>query len=169
MRAGRRTAGIGGAMIESLLLIPVMVLLFIGAMEMGKVTLTYYQLHKALRGGARMAALLRGADFCSAEDPQLAAVKNFIVFGPDGTTEPIVRGLTAEQVALIPERAQSDGSVGACECAGPAGCSLADGGRAPDYVAAEIDGGYEHQVRIPFRTPAAVILRPRVRAPFGGL
>jgi hypothetical protein len=160
----------GSALLESLLLVPVLVLLFIGAMEFGKLTLTYYQLHKALRAGARMAALLRGADFCSSEDVQLTAVKNFIVFGPDASAEPIVRNLTAEQVLLLPERADAENAtVGACECGGGAGCSLADGGRAPDYVVAEIDGGYEFQLRIPFRTPEPILLRPRVRVPFGGL
>jgi hypothetical protein len=160
----------GSALLESLLLIPILVLLFIGAMEFGKLTLTYYQLHKALRAGARMAALLRGADFCNAEDVQLAAVKNFIVFGPEGSTEPIVRNLTLEQVVLLPERADAENaSVGSCDCAGPAGCALTDGGHAPDYILAEIDGGYEFQLRIPFRTPEPILLRPRVRVPFGGL
>jgi hypothetical protein len=160
----------GSALLESLLLVPILVLLFIGAMEFGKLTLTYYQLHKALRAGARMAALLRGADFCSSEDVQLTAVKNFIVFGPDAAAEPVVRNLTVEQVLLLPERADAENAtVGSCECGGGAGCSLADGGRAPDYVVAEIDGGYEFQLRIPFRTPEPILLRPRVRVPFGGL
>jgi len=160
----------GGALLESLLLAPILVLLFVGAMEIGKVTLTYYQLHKALRSGARMAALLRGADFCSAEDQQIAAIKSFIVFGPEGTSEPIVRNLAADQVLIQPERAdRENGTIGSCECGGGAGCSLADGGSAPDYVVAEISGGYEFLVRIPFRTPTPVLLRPRVRVPFGGL
>jgi hypothetical protein len=160
----------GGAVLESLLVIPVLVLLFVGAMEFGKLTLTYYQLHKALRAGARMAALLHGADFCAAEDPQLLAVKNFIVFGPDGSTEPIVRNLAADQVLILPERADlTSGSVGSCECGGPTGCALTDGGHAPDYVVAEIEGGYEFQFLIPFRSPEPILLRPRVRVPFGGL
>lgn len=160
----------GSALLESLLLTPILVLLFVGAMEMGQVTLTYYQLHKALRAGARMAALLRGADFCSADDQQLAAVKNFIVFGPEGSTEPIVRNLSVEQILILPERLDAENaSVGSCDCGGPTGCSLADGGHAPDYVVAEIAGGYEFTVRIPFRTPEPVLLRPRVRVPFGGL
>jgi len=50
----------GSSVLESALLIPILVLLFVGAMEIGKITLTYYQLHKALRAGARMAALLAG-------------------------------------------------------------------------------------------------------------
>jgi len=157
-------------LLESLLVAPVLVLLFVGAMEIGKVTLTYYQLHKALRAGARMAALVRGADFCSAEDVQIAAIRNFIVFGPEGTIEPIVRGLTADRVLIQPERTDGEnGSVGTCECSGPTGCALTDGGHAPDYVVAEIDGGYEFQLEIPFRSPEVVILRPRVRVPFGGL
>ena len=160
----------GSALLESLLLTPILVLLFVGAMEVGKLTLTYYQLHKALRAGARMAALMRGADFCSAEDQQVAAVKSFIVFGPEGSTEPIVRNLSTEQILLLPERLDSESAaVGDCDCAGPTGCSLADGGHAPDYVVAEIDGGYEFTLRIPFRTPEPILLRPRVRVPFGGL
>ncbi len=160
----------GSALLESLLVTPILVLLFVGAMEIGKVTLTYYQLHKGLRAGARMAAVLQGADFCSADDQQLAAIKSFIVFGPDGSTEPLVRNLSTEQVVILPERADAgNASVGTCDCAGPTGCSLADGGHAPDYVVAEIDGGYEFTLHIPFRSPEPVLLRPRVRVPFGGL
>ena len=93
-----------------------------------------------------------------------------IVFGPDGSTEPLVRNLSAEQVLIRPERADAaNGSVADCDCGGPAGCALTDGGHAPDYIVAEIEGGYEFLLRIPFRSPAPVLLRPRVRVPFGGL
>jgi hypothetical protein len=160
----------GAAMIESLMVVPLLALFFLGAMEFGKLTLTYYQLQKALSAGAAMAAHLRGADFCAAADPQLAAVKQFIAFGPDGASEPVVRNLTADQILLLPERADpQNGSIGSCECGGPAGCALTDGGRAPDYVVAEIDGGYTFQLRIPFRSPEPIVLRPRVRVPFAGL
>ena len=160
----------GSSVLESALLIPMLVLLFVGAMEIGKITLTYYQLHKAMRAGARMAALLRGADFCNAEDAQILALKNFIVFGPEGTIEPLVRGLSAEQILITPERADAEnGSVGGCDCSGPTGCLPSDGGHAPDYVVVEIDGGYEFQPHIPFRTLDPILLRPRVRVAFGGL
>jgi len=159
----------GSALLETLLVTPLLVVLVFGGMEFAKATLTYYQLHKALRGGARMAALLRGADFCSAEDAQIAALKNFIVFGPDGTVEPVVRGLEAGRILLTPERLDAENaSVGTCDCTGPAGCGLSEGGRAPDYVVAEVDGGYEFELAIPFRTPETIFLRPRVRAAFGG-
>ena len=161
----------GAAVIEGLLLTPVLVLLFVGGMELGKITLTYYTLHKALRGAARMASTLRAADFCNAQDPQLAAIRNFVVFGPEGdAATPIVRDLTADQIVITPERAEPEnGSVADCECAGPGGCLASDGGRAPDFLVVSLADGYAFQPRIPFRTLDAILLRPRVRVPFGGL
>jgi hypothetical protein len=162
----------GTSLIETVLLVPVLVLLFVGAMEMGKIALTYYTLHKGMRAAARMASVLRGADFCNQEDPQLLAIKEFLVNGPVGDAEPapLVRDLTADQILITPERADPEnGTIAECECAGASGCLAAEGGRAPDYVVVSIPDGYPFQPRIPFRTLDPVLLRPRVRAPFGGL
>ena len=166
----RRSRQAGAALLEATLLAPLLVLLFVGAMEMGKIALTYYTLHKALRGAARMASVLRGADFCNPDDTQLAALKNFVVFGPEGdAADPIVRALTAQAVVITPERADPEnGTVAECECAGPTGCLATDGGRGPDYVVVSISDGYPFQPRIPFRTLETILLRPRVRMPFGG-
>lgn len=161
----------GVALLESVLLIPLLVLLFVGGMEIGKITLTYYQLQKTLRGGARMVSLLHGADFCNTEDSQIVAIKNFIVLGPEGdAASPVVRGLTADRILVTPERADRENSaIDTCECGGATGCLAAEGGRAPDFVTLSIDGGYEFQPRIPFRTLDPILLRPHVRVPFGGL
>ncbi len=160
----------GASLLEATLLVPLLVLLFVGAMQMGKIALTYYTLHKAMRGAARMVSTLRGADFCNPDDPQLAAIKNFIVFGPEGdAADPIVRDLTADRIVITPERADPEnGAVAECECAGPAGCLATDGGRAPDFVVVSLPDGYPFQPRIPFRTLETILLRPRVRVPFGG-
>lgn len=157
-------------LLESVLLVPILVVLMVGGIEMGKIALTYYQLQKALRGGARMASLVRGADFCDANDPQLTAIKNFIVFGPDGdTASPVVRDLTADAIVITPERGDAaGGGVAECDCGGPDGCLLSDGGRAPDFIRISVADGYPFQPRIPFRTLDSILLRPHVRVPFGG-
>ncbi len=156
---------------ESTILVPMLVLLLVGAMEIGKITVTYFTLHKALRGAARLASTLRGANFCDPQDTQLLAIKNFVVFGPGGdTATPIVRDLTADRIEILPERADAATSTLAeCECSGSSGCLASEGGRAPDYLTASIADGYPFQPRIPFRTLDPILLRPRVRVPFGGL
>ena len=163
---GRR----GGTLIESVLIIPPLVILMVGGMEMGKIALTYYQIQKALNGAARMASLLRGADFCNQDDPQLSAIRNFIVYGPDlNTASPAVRDLTPDAIVITPERADTDsGALSECTCGGPAGCLLNDGGRPPDYVLLTLADGYPFLPRIPFRTLDRIFLRPHVRVPFGG-
>ncbi len=155
---------------ESLLLIPMLVLLFVGAMEIGKITLTYFTLHKALRGAAGMATQLRGADFCNGEDAQLTALKSFVVLGPAGdAANPIVRDLTSDRIVVTPERADTaTGEIGECGCGGPEGCLLSEGGRQPEFLALSIDGGYSYTPRIPFRTLDPILLRPHVRVPYGG-
>ena len=157
-------------LLESVTLIPILVLLFVGAMELGKIALTYYQLQKAFRGAARMASLLRGADFCNQDDPQLTAIKIFIVFGPDGNTaSPLVRDLTPDQIVITPERADPNTvAIAECDCGGPNGCLASDGGRPPDFVRISLADGYPFQPRIPFRTLDSILLRPHVRVPFGG-
>ena len=161
----------GGMLIESILTIPVLVLLVVGGLELGKIALTYYQLQKTLRAGARMVAVLQGADFCNPDDTQITAVKNFIVYGPDAdASNPVVRDLTIERVLITPERADlENGAINVCDCGGSDGCLASDGGRPPDYVRLSIDGGYSFQHHIPFRTLDPILLRPHVRAPFGGL
>jgi len=161
----------GGALLESVLLVPVLAALFVGALEMGKITLTYFTLHQAMRGAARMAATLQGADFCDPEDPQLLALKTFLVYGPEGEgSGPLVRELTPDQIQILPERAiPEEGVILPCPCAGSQGCRVSEGGRAPDYVAATIPDGYPFQPRLPFRVLDPILLRPRVRVPFAGL
>jgi hypothetical protein len=157
-------------LLESTLVIPVLVVLLVGGMEMGKIALTYYQLQKALLGGARMARVVRGADFCDDSDPQLAAIMNFSVFGPEGDTQsPVVRDLTADAIAITPERGDANtGDIIPCDCGGTDGCLLSDGGRPPDFVELSLPDGYPFQPRIPFRTLDRILLRPHVRVPFGG-
>ena len=160
----------GGALLETIMLVPILVVLFVGGMEMGKIALSYYQLQKALRGTARMVSVLRGADFCNQDDPQLTAARNFMVFGPEGdTNNPVVRGLTADRILITPERADVDnGTITECQCGGPDGCLLSDGGRPPDFVRVSIADGYSFQPHIPFRTFDPILLRPHVRVPFKG-
>jgi len=160
----------GAALLESTLLVPLLVLLLVGGMEFGKITLTYYTLHKAVRGAARMAGLLRGGDFCNAEDTQLAAIRNFVVYGPEGAASaPLVRDFTPDQIVFTPERLDPlNPGITDCGCAGADGCSPAEGGRAPDFIRVSIDSGYPFQPRIPFRTLDTILLRPNVRVPFGG-
>jgi hypothetical protein len=157
-------------LLETVALLPVLLLLLIGGIEFGKIAVTYFTLQKALRGAARMAGVLRGANFCDPVDPQIAAVKDFIVFGSQGDTgNPLVAGLAADQIVITPERYDSDsGAIIDCGCGGANGCLAADGGRPPDFVRVSIAGGYPFQPRIPFRVLETVLLRPHVRIPFGG-
>ncbi len=157
-------------LLESALMVPLLILLLAGGMELGKIALTYYTLQKAMGGAARMASVLRGANFCDPDDPQITAIKDFIVYGPDGANgSPIVRSLTADQILITPERMDGEtGSIGPCDCSGATGCLASDGGRPPDFVEASLAGGYPFQPHIPFRVLEQILLRPHARAPFGG-
>lgn len=160
----------GASVVEGALLVPVLLLLLVGGMEFGRIALTYYTLEKTLHGAAGMASVLRGADFCAAADPQLSAVRDFVVFGPNGTTAlPVVTGLTSDSIVFTPERVDPiNGSVSDCYCGGGNGCSIADGGRSPDFVRVSINGGYPFQPQIPYHTFDTIYLVPEVRVPFEG-
>jgi hypothetical protein len=143
-----------------------------GTFELGRVTITYYQLKKILYTVARHAGTQRGVNFCDGSDPALAAVKAFAVTGTeDGSTDPILPGLAADQISIRLERynAATD-TVAECDCsATSSGCDAASGAPAPDYLVVSIPEGYPITLRIPNTLSDPILLKPVVRVPFGGL
>jgi hypothetical protein len=160
----------GSTTMETILFLPLLLLLFMGMVEIGRLTYTYYSLYKVLYTLARQAGTALGANFCDEEDAVLQAVKNWVLTGTeDGSGEPLIRDLTPDRVQIRPERYNADrGGLEECPCGVP-GCDVANGGRSPDYIVVSVPDGYPVQLRIPYLTLAPIPLRPQVRVPFGGL
>ena len=165
----RRSKQSGGALLESAMLAPVLILLLLGMVEIARISYTYYTLQKILYTLARYVGTQQGVNFCDEADSTVLAAKNLAVTGTlDGSADPIVRGLAVDLLRVRIERydAASD-AFGDCDCS-VLGCDTANGGRAPDFIVADIPDGYS--VRPIFYGLAVdpFLLRPRIRIPYAG-
>jgi Flp pilus assembly protein TadG len=151
--------------LEAALWIPVLVLLMVGMIQIGKVTYVYYTLKKVVYSAARYIAVQQGTDFCDPTDPNIQAAINFAL--TDQTTgQPIIDTLTPDMISITTECVDpASGVLGSCDTSG---CGAAAGAQKPDYVVASIPTGYLVNIRIPFLTPVPVALTPSVAIPFGG-
>ena len=156
----------GNMVLEAALWIPVLVLLVVGMIQIGKITYVYYTLKKVVYSAARYITVQQGTNFCDPADPTMQAALNFAVTDPD-TGEPLIAGLTAGMLAITPQCADPNnpGVLAACDTSG---CGGAAGVQRPDYVLVTIPSGYAVTPRIPFLTLSPIPLRPSVTLPFGG-
>jgi hypothetical protein len=159
----------GNAMLEVALLVPVLITLLVGMVEIGRITFIYYTLRKIVYSTALYVATQQGVNFCSDADATVAAAKNFALTGAteDNAGQPVLPGFTADQISIRLERVDLTGALGECECS-VSGCDAAAGGRPPDFIVASIPSGYLVQPRIPLLRLEAIPLRPEVRVPYGG-
>lgn len=162
MRRGRS----GNMVIEAALWIPVMVLLIVGMVQVGKITYLYYSLKKAVYSAARYLSLQQGVNFCDlANDPNVTAALQFAITGTsDGSAPPLISNLTANMFTVSAECVDpGTGTPGPCS---NAGCPTVSS--RPDYILVTMPTGYMVRPRIPFITLDPIALRPFVMVPFGG-
>jgi Flp pilus assembly protein TadG len=102
MRTGRKGNERGNAMVELSLAFPVCAVLLFGVFQFGYAFFEYSKLQTAVRAGARYAAM-RTYD-SSTSTPSTAyvtAVRNVVLYGdPAGAAEPVVKGLSAPDIAV---------------------------------------------------------------------
>lgn len=156
-------------MLETVLMMPILILLLVGMTELARATYTYYTLQKILNTAARYVATQQGVNFCADDDATVAAAKNFATTGAaDDSTNSILTGLTPDLLQIRLERISADdGSLGECDCSST-GCDVSSGGRPPDYVVVSVPNGYSFQPRFPYLANEVILFRPHVRVPYGG-
>lgn len=173
MRRGARRRRNGGALLEAALFIPILVLLMVGMMQLGKLTYIYYTLRNTLYTVGRYAAVQQGVNFCDPNDSQVMGAINLALTGTgiDPGTDPIIPALTSDMIAVNAERVDpASGVPTACDCS-VSGCDTTAGGRGPDFVTVSIPNGYAITPVIPGVTlpNGPILLKPTVRVPFGGM
>jgi hypothetical protein len=152
--------------VEAALWIPVMVLLIVAMVQVGKITYLYYSLKKTVYSAARYLSLQPGVNFCDlANDPSVAAALQFAITGTsDGSAPPLISNLTADMFTVSAECVDpATGTPG--PCSNP-GCPTISS--RPDYILVTMPTGYLVRPRIPFITLDPIALRPFVMVPFGG-
>jgi Flp pilus assembly protein TadG len=159
----------GGVLVESVLILPLVLALLIGTVELARVTYTYYMLEKIMYNFARFIGTQQGVNFC---DPNDATVQSAIAYAmtgtPDGTGTALVTGLQANMFQVNAERVDpNSGNVVACDCSA-VGCDSSEGGQPPNYIAVSlVDGFLVHPLFWGFAVDPFP-LRPSVRVPYGG-
>jgi len=161
--SGRRK---GNMLMEAALWIPVMTLLIVGMIQVGKITYLYYSLKKAVYAAARYLSVQQGVNFCDlADDPSVAAAFQFAVTGTaDGSGAPLISGFTVDMLQATPECVDAvSGVPGPCDTSG---CPTV--AARPDYILVTLPIGYQVQPRLPFITLPPIQLVPSVMVPFEG-
>lgn len=156
----------GNMVLEAALWIPVLVLLMVGMLQIGKITYVYYTLKKVVYSAARYISVQQGTNFCDPADPNIQAAINFAVTDPT-TGQVLIPSLTADMLSITTECSDPNnpGALTACDVSG---CTGAAGAQRPDYVVVTIPSGYLVTPRIPFVSIDPIALRPSVALPFGG-
>ena len=163
MKRGRA----GNMVLETALFIPVLLLLIVGMVQIGKTTYLYYTLKKILYAAARDVGVQEGINFCDVTDDATAqAALNFALTDPN-TGNPIVSGLTALTVtASCTDPNNPAGALIPCDTSN---CSSLNIAQQPNFLTVSISGGYQVNIRIPFISPIPVTLNPSVTVPFEGV
>lgn len=163
----RRGGEHGQSAVEFALMLPVMMLLLFGIVQIARVFYVYHTLQKALRGGAGFIARTNQVNYCDDQNESFLNARNYIVFGNlEGSGTAVVNGLTPEMIQILPERVVSDPPVvEQCLCSeDAASCDITSSGRAPDYVVVNLGAaGFPVDVRFPFVTIGSIPLRVSVR------
>lgn len=166
----RRLVQRGNSLLEAVLFLPVLIMLLWGLIEFGRITYTFYTLHKMLQTVAHYTAQQPGLNFCDESDVQLVQAKTLALRGAgDSAGADIITNLTADQIRIRLERVDPDTSqLSECDCSAT-GCDIAQGGRNPDFIVVSFTDGFLMRPNIPFFNAAETFaLRPLVRMPVGG-
>jgi Flp pilus assembly protein TadG len=156
----------GNMAIEAAIFIPILLLLIVGTVQIGKLAYLDYTLRKIVYAAARQVAVQQSVNFCDiAGDATVQTAINFALNDSSGT--PIVSNLTTLQITTqCTDPNNVGGAMVPCDTSNCDGLTVA---ARPDYVTVSIPGGYPVNVLIPFLSPIPVTLNPAVTVPFGGV
>ena len=159
----------GASLMEAVLFLPILFMLTWGMIDLARIGMTYYELHKMMYSIAQYSVTSANVNFCDDADPVVAAAKNLALRGSvDESAALRLPNLTADLVTVRAERVDVDSqSPNECECSAT-GCDAAAGGRGPDFIVVTIPDGYTVKTNIPFVPSETFLLRPKVRFPYGG-
>ena len=162
----------GQAVIELALVIPAVIIILAGTIQLARIFYTYHTLQKALSGGASLLAKSNNVNYCDAGDPAILGAQNFIVYGNlQGVGTEILSGLADFPVQILPERQDAGTTtLNQCMCtqSDVDSCDVSTGGRAPDFIVVNLGNGFPLQLPFAFVSLTTINLRVSVRMPVTG-
>jgi hypothetical protein len=158
----------GGILVETALLLPVVMALLIGTVELGRVIYTYYMMQKIMFTLARYLGTQQGVNFCDPGDPNVQAALNYAISGDTSTSQnPLVAGLVPAMFQIGIERLDPiTQQIIPCDCSST-GCDASVGGLPPDFIVVTLVNFNVQPVFWGF-TVTPFPLSPSVRVPYGG-
>ena len=159
----------GASLLEAVLFLPILFMLTWGMIDLARIGITYYELHKMMYTIAQYTATAQNVNYCDDADPVIAAAKNLALRGSvDESSALILPALTADLISVRLERVDPDTQApNECDCSAT-GCDTGAGGRGPDFIVVNITDGYSVKTNIPFVPSETFFMRPKVRFPFNG-
>ena len=159
----------GGALIESVMFTPLLIMLLVCTVELARITYTSYMLQKVMFSLARYLGTQQGVNFCDINDPAVQAAINYALTGTtDSSDNPVVNGLAPAMFSVRIERYDPNTQqLIPCDCSA-AGCDASQGGLPPGFIVVSLVDGY--QVAPVFWGFAVdpFPLHPSVRIPYAG-
>ena len=150
--------------LEAALLIPVLVMLVVGMVQIGKVTYVYFALKMMVWAAGRQLSIAQSVIFCDlAGDPNIQAAIQAALNDADGV--PIIASVTTLQVSA--ECADPSSTSGALIPCDVSQCPTA--AQRPDFFLVTIPNGYQVQLHFLFLDPIPITLNPFATVPYGGL
>jgi Flp pilus assembly protein TadG len=150
----------GNMAIEAAMLIPVLLLLIVGTVQLGKVTYEYYTVKKLLWSVGRALSLQQGLDLCNVSGDETAGGIVTAALS-DSSQTLIMPNVTNANITVTPECSDGSGNMTQCPCDTPPFAQ-------PAFLLVSIPD-YSVTVRIPFLSPIAISMQPHVLVPFGGV
>jgi hypothetical protein len=159
----------GGALIESVMMMPLLLSLLIGTVELARVFYTYYTLEKVMYDLARYLGTQQGVNFCDPADASITAAENYALTGSTlSAQDPVVPGLTPAMFQIAIERYDPAAqAMIPCDCSAT-GCDASQGGLPPNYIQVSLTDGYSVRPFFWGFTIDPFPLRPTVLVPYGG-
>ena len=155
----RRFSRRGSMLLEAAMMVPLLVLLLVGMVQIAKITYVYAALRKTVYSVASYLSTQQGTDFCNPTDQNIAQAISFGLTGTTDNSQPVfITGLTPEMVVIATQRYDSTTQTFTT------GCDVG----APNYITVSING-YTIQPRIPLLPIDAIPLRPQVKVHYGGI
>jgi hypothetical protein len=159
----------GAALLEAALLVPILLALMIGTVQLGQLTYNYYMIQKMLSGLALYLGGQQGVNFCNGSDPiMIAAINNALTGSVDGSGTPIVAGLTPGMVQVSITRYDPNSQqLAPCDCSA-SGCDISQGGGPPGFITVSLTNGYTVRPLFWGFSVNPFPLLPSVTAPYAG-